>query len=110
MLVLRLIILYVFERRLHNQHRYRRTILDATDDLGQPFLNHPRIFCPFHFMNEDLTRANIAFVEGYIVNQVLCMSTRTIKAGQELFVNYGDDVDRNKWMEAEKTLKHFKNQ
>ena len=49
-------------------------------------------------MNEDLDRANIAFVEGYVVNQVLCMSTREISKGQELFVNYGEDVDRFEWI------------
>ena len=78
-------------------HRYRNMILDATDDQGMPFINHPKILCPFHFMNEDLDRANVAFVEGYVVNQVLCMATKHIKKGQELFVSYGTDVDRSLW-------------
>ncbi len=72
-------------------------VLDATDEQGQPFTHHPRLFCPFHFMNEDKARRNVAFVEGHVVNQVLCMTTRTIRAGQELFVDYGKDVDRDHW-------------
>ncbi|KAJ3044467.1 hypothetical protein HDV00_001894 [Rhizophlyctis rosea] len=80
-------------------HRYRRTILDATDDNGQPFYNHPRLFCPFHFMNEDSTRANMGFLEGAKVNQVICYTLREIQPGEELFANYGKDVDRH-WTEA----------
>jgi coenzyme F420-reducing hydrogenase gamma subunit len=62
-----------------------------------PFWNHPKIFCPFHFMNEHQQKANVAFVEGYVVNQVLVMSIKNIEPGQELFVNYGKDVDRAYW-------------
>lgn len=86
-------------------HRYKKTILDATDANGQPYWNHPKIFCPFHFMNEHTYPAwtNVAFVEGYVVNQVLCLTIQDIKAGQELFVNYGADVDRHSWTDSRKS-------
>ncbi|KAJ3056159.1 hypothetical protein HK097_007883 [Rhizophlyctis rosea] len=80
----------------HYSHRYRKTILDATDDQGQPFTEtHPKLFCPFHFMNEHPERANMKFLDGYIVNQVICMTTKEIQAGEELFANYGKDVERH---------------
>ncbi|KAI9230270.1 MAG: hypothetical protein DHS80DRAFT_731, partial [Piptocephalis tieghemiana] len=79
--------------------RYRHTVLDATDALGQPF-DQPGIspvYCPWHFMNEDTNRGNVLFVEGARVNMVICMSTRRIGAGEELFVYYGTDVERDEW-------------
>ncbi|KND03456.1 uncharacterized protein SPPG_00939 [Spizellomyces punctatus DAOM BR117] len=84
----------------HYAHQYRLTVLDATDEKGQPYWNHPRIFCPFHFMNEDPKRANIVFKEGHQVNQVLCMTTREIQPGDELFANYGKSVERH-WQTGE---------
>ena len=80
------------------KHKYRKTVLDATDEQGQPFLNHPDITCPFHFMNEDFHKANVQFVEGYSVNQVLCMTFKSVKKGSELFVYYGKDVNRSHWL------------
>jgi len=85
------------------QHRYRNTILDATDDQGQPFLNPPKLFCPFHFMNEDKARGNVAFLEGAIVNQVIVMTVKEIRFGEELFANYGNEVDREQWSESAST-------
>lgn len=76
---------------------YRRTVLDATDDQGQPFTDPDgEIFCPFHFMNEtNEKQANILFVEGALVNQVICWTKRDIEPGEELLVWYGRDVDRH---------------
>ncbi|ORE08376.1 hypothetical protein BCV72DRAFT_271885 [Rhizopus microsporus var. microsporus] len=76
---------------------YRRTVLDATDESGQPVTDpeNPR-YCPFHFMNEsDEKGANILFVEGVVVNQVICWTKRDIQPDEELFVWYGRDVDRH---------------
>ncbi|KAJ1971138.1 hypothetical protein H4R35_005445 [Dimargaris xerosporica] len=82
----------------HYSIMYRRTVLDATDEQGQPFTdpNGP-LYCPFHFMNESIGRGNVAFLEGHVVNQVICMTTKNVKAGQELFVYYGSEVDRDHW-------------
>ncbi|KAJ1968404.1 hypothetical protein H4R34_006273, partial [Dimargaris verticillata] len=82
----------------HYSIMYRRTVLDATDEHGQPFTdpNGP-LYCPFHFMNERIGRGNVAFLEGHVVNQVICMTTKNVKAGQELFVYYGSEVDRDHW-------------
>lgn len=76
---------------------YRRTVLDATDDQGQPFTDPDgEMFCPFHFMNEtNEKQANILFVEGALVNQVICWTKRDIEPGEELLVWYGRDVDRH---------------
>lgn len=76
---------------------YRRTVLDATDDNGQPFTDPDgEMFCPFHFMNETSEKqANILFIEGAVVNQVICWTKRDIEEGEELFVWYGRDVDRH---------------
>ncbi|RKP12540.1 hypothetical protein BJ684DRAFT_20928 [Piptocephalis cylindrospora] len=79
--------------------RYRHTVLDATDAFGQPF-DQPGIspiYCPWHYMNEDTNRGNVLFVEGACVNMVICMSTRRIGSGEELFVYYGTDVERDEW-------------
>ena len=76
---------------------YRTTVLDATDENGQPVTDpeNPR-YCPFHFMNEsDEKGANILFVEGVVVNQVICWTKRDIQPDEELFVWYGRDVDRH---------------
>ncbi|KAG0022386.1 hypothetical protein BGZ80_000344 [Entomortierella chlamydospora] len=74
---------------------YRRTVLDATDEHGQPYtdLNGP-IYCPFHFMNED-PDGNVSFITGSVVNQVICITNRDVKAGEELFVFYGKEMDRH---------------
>ncbi|KAI7855117.1 hypothetical protein BDC45DRAFT_506589 [Circinella umbellata] len=76
---------------------YRRTVLDATDEHGQPFIDpEGEMFCPFHFMNEtNEQQANILFIEGAVVNQVICWTKRDIEPGEELFVWYGRDVDRH---------------
>ncbi|PVV04427.1 hypothetical protein BB560_001077 [Smittium megazygosporum] len=84
----------------HYSIMYRRTVLDATNDHGMPFtqMNGP-LFCPFHFMNDDREnkKYNITFVDGEIVNQVICYSTKDIFEGEELFVYYGPEVDREQW-------------
>ncbi|KAI8602545.1 hypothetical protein EDD21DRAFT_284800, partial [Dissophora ornata] len=74
---------------------YRRTVLDATDEKGQPYTepNGP-MYCPFHFMNED-PDGNVSFITGSIVNQVICTTNRDVKAGEELFVFYGREMDRH---------------
>ena len=77
---------------------YRKTVLDATDKDGQPFTGKDGgFYCPFHFMNEDVKRGNVAFVEGRVINQVICVAFKNVNPGDELFVYYGDEVDRNKW-------------
>ncbi|ORX54215.1 hypothetical protein BCR36DRAFT_16089 [Piromyces finnis] len=76
--------------------RYRKTVLDATDENGQPYWNNPKIFCPFHFMNESSVN-NVEFREGNKVNQVLCIAIKEIKPGEEIFVDYGKEIDRTKW-------------
>jgi hypothetical protein len=79
---------------------YRRTVLDATDAQGEPYtLDNDVPLCPFHYMNEakDEAMANILFVEGIVVNQVICWSKRLILPGEELLVWYGNDVNRF-WM------------
>ncbi|KAJ2723020.1 hypothetical protein GGI07_002914 [Coemansia sp. Benny D115] len=84
----------------HYSIMYRRTVLDATDDKGMPYTDPDGpLYCPFHFMNEDRQgeNFNIAFLEGVKVNQVICMTTKVINAGDELFVSYGDEVDRSHW-------------
>ncbi|KAI7892232.1 uncharacterized protein EV154DRAFT_418880 [Mucor mucedo] len=82
---------------------YRRTVLDATDDEGQPITDEdsPR-FCPFHYMNETSSQktASVAFVEGAIVNQIICWTKKDIEEGEELLVWYGKDVHRY-WTEEE---------
>ncbi|OLY85085.1 hypothetical protein AYI68_g735 [Smittium mucronatum] len=77
---------------------YLKTILDATDENGNPYRdpNGP-IFCPFHFMNEDRNNYNMIFEEGSIVNQVICITVKDILPGEELFVNYGLEIDRENW-------------
>ncbi|KAG0205979.1 hypothetical protein BGX28_002529 [Mortierella sp. GBA30] len=79
----------------HYSIMYRRTVLDATDENGMPY-NDPngRLYCPFHFMNEDPS-GNISFITGSVVNQVICTTNRDVKAGEELFVFYGKEVDRH---------------
>ncbi|KAI9270049.1 hypothetical protein EDC94DRAFT_597942 [Helicostylum pulchrum] len=76
---------------------YRRTVLDATDDQGQPVTDptNPR-YCPFHFMNETSSQkaASIAFVEGAVVNQIICWTKKEIEKDEELLVWYGKDVHR----------------
>ncbi|KAG0327399.1 hypothetical protein BGZ99_007729 [Dissophora globulifera] len=74
---------------------YRRTVLDATDEQGEPYTDpNGRMYCPFHFMNED-PDGNVSFITGSIVNQVICTTNRNVAAGEELFVFYGREMDRN---------------
>ncbi|CAG8676908.1 19443_t:CDS:2 [Dentiscutata erythropus] len=88
-------------RASHYSMRYKHTILDATDDKGEPFTDpNGKIHCPFHFMNED-PFGNMVFLEGSEVNQVICWTKRDIKKGEELFVYYGGEVDREHWGQAE---------
>jgi hypothetical protein len=76
---------------------YRKTVLDATDPSGMPYTDpQGEMYCPFHFMNENEEKnSNITFLEGALVNQVICWTKRDIKKGEELFVWYGRDVDRH---------------
>ncbi|KAF9438972.1 hypothetical protein BGZ76_002265 [Entomortierella beljakovae] len=80
---------------------YRRTVLDATDEQGQPFTdpNGP-IHCPFHFMNED-SDGNVSFITGSIVNQIICTTNRDVRAGEELLVFYGKEMDRHWGMNSQ---------
>lgn len=83
----------------HYSIMYRKTVLDATDPDGMPYTDpEGPVYCPFHFMNEDRKGSgNIVFQEGIKVNQVICMTKRTVGKGEELFVSYGDEVDRSHW-------------
>ncbi|KAJ2453142.1 hypothetical protein GGF42_003875 [Coemansia sp. RSA 2424] len=84
----------------HYSIMYRKTVLDATDKDGMPYTDPDGpLYCPFHFMNEDREgqRYNITFLEGVKVNQIICLTSRAIKCGEELFVSYGDEVDRSHW-------------
>ncbi|ORZ27051.1 hypothetical protein BCR41DRAFT_300661 [Lobosporangium transversale] len=77
---------------LHYSLMYQRTVLDATDDHGQPYRDpRGRLFCPFHFMNDD-SDGNVSFIAGSVVNQVICMTNRDVKAGEELLVYFGKEV------------------
>ncbi|KAJ2481561.1 hypothetical protein IWW56_001680 [Coemansia sp. RSA 2131] len=89
----------------HYSIMYRKTVLDATDDAGMPYTDPDGpLYCPFHFMNEarvdnagSAARCNITFLEGVKVNQIICLTARAIEQGEELFVSYGDEVDRSHW-------------
>ncbi|KAJ2164220.1 hypothetical protein GGH15_004043 [Coemansia sp. RSA 562] len=89
----------------HYSIMYRKTVLDATDDAGMPYTDPDGpLYCPFHFMNEarvdnagSAARFNITFLEGVKVNQIICLTARAIEKGEELFVSYGDEVDRSHW-------------
>ncbi|KAI9306579.1 hypothetical protein BJ944DRAFT_159630 [Cunninghamella echinulata] len=76
---------------------YRKTVLDATDDKGEPYTDvNGRLYCPFHFMNDanNMESANILFLEGYVVNQIIIWTKRIIQPGEELLVWYGKEVNR----------------
>lgn len=74
---------------------YRRTVLDATDEQGQPFTDpNGALYCPFHFMNED-PDGNVSFITGSVANQVICTTNRDVKVGDELLVYYGREMDRH---------------
>ncbi|KAJ1532854.1 hypothetical protein HK096_006055 [Nowakowskiella sp. JEL0078] len=90
----------------HYSHRYRNTVLDATDDKGNPFLeNNPSgLFCPFHFMNDSGSAANMMFLEGHLVNQIECVTSRDVVEGEELYANYGNEIEREKWKKNAETL------
>ncbi|KAJ2810828.1 hypothetical protein H4S07_002443 [Coemansia furcata] len=84
----------------HYSIMYRKMVLDATDKDGMPYTDPDGpLYCPFHFMNEDREgqRDNITFLEGAKVNQIICLTSRAIKCGEELFVSYGNEVDRSHW-------------
>ncbi|KAJ1815913.1 hypothetical protein LPJ60_005535 [Coemansia sp. RSA 2675] len=84
----------------HYSIMYRKTVLDATDKDGMPYTDPDGpMYCPFHFMNEDREGRgyNITFLEGAKVNQIICLTSRAIKRGEELFVSYGNEVDRSHW-------------
>ncbi|KAL1921714.1 uncharacterized protein VTP21DRAFT_10356 [Calcarisporiella thermophila] len=75
---------------------YRKSVLDATDERGQPFTDPGGpLYCPFHFMNENPEKAGIIFLEGNVVNQVICWTKRDIQPEEELFVWYGKEVERS---------------
>ncbi|CAO3592693.1 unnamed protein product [Absidia cylindrospora] len=67
-----------------------RTVLDATDDDGQPFTDPTKefetIYCPFHFIRQAVSsdNANILFLRGKIYNQVICWTKRAIQPNEEL--------------------------
>ncbi|KAI9006242.1 hypothetical protein CLU79DRAFT_780538 [Phycomyces nitens] len=67
---------------------YRKTVLDATDEKGQPFEDVKGVvYCPFHFMNETSeSKANMVFLEGDHPNQIICWTKESIKQGEELLV------------------------
>jgi prepilin-type processing-associated H-X9-DG protein len=75
-------------------HRYNHTVLDATNEQG---ILYDQVVdgleCPFYYINES-KKVNIAFVDGNVVNQIICMSTKAIKAGEELYVHYGPEIPR----------------
>ncbi|KAJ3271199.1 hypothetical protein HDV01_006988 [Terramyces sp. JEL0728] len=75
-------------------HRYRNTVLDATNDDGTLYTKKDGVDCPFYYINERKGHVNVQFVEGIVVNQIICNTIKKIERGQELFVDYGVDVDR----------------
>ncbi|KAF9128758.1 hypothetical protein BGW39_004783 [Mortierella sp. 14UC] len=95
---------------------YRKTVLDATDEQGQPFkqelqgvssngqgegqvvvegqVKGEELLCPFHFLNEDKD-GNVSFITGSQVNQVICTTNRAIRAGDELLVFFPRESERH---------------
>ncbi|KAG0374178.1 hypothetical protein BGX24_010729 [Mortierella sp. AD032] len=88
---------------------YRRTVLDATDEQGQPFkqqqgdsgngqvegqVEGEELLCPFHFLNEDKD-GNVSFITGSQVNQVICTTNRRVMAGSELLVFFSRESERH---------------
>ncbi|KAG0253481.1 hypothetical protein BGZ95_006305, partial [Linnemannia exigua] len=88
---------------------YQRTVLDATDEQGQPFkqqqgvsgngrvegqVEGEELLCPFHFLNEDKD-GNVSFISGSQVNQVICTTNRKILAGSELLVFFPRESERH---------------
>ncbi|KAK3811434.1 MAG: hypothetical protein J3R72DRAFT_376706, partial [Linnemannia gamsii] len=88
---------------------YRRTVLDATDEQGQPFkqqqgdsgkgqvegqVEGEELLCPFHFLNEDKD-GNVSFITGSQVNQVICTTNRRVMAGSELLVFFPRESERH---------------
>ncbi|KAI8097016.1 uncharacterized protein BX664DRAFT_292287 [Halteromyces radiatus] len=71
---------------------YGHTVLDATDDQGNLFLDETqedtKIYCPFHFMRQVKTPddANILLLKGKIENQVICWTKREINENEELLI------------------------
>ncbi|KXS20624.1 hypothetical protein M427DRAFT_66573 [Gonapodya prolifera JEL478] len=82
--------------------RYGHIVLDATDPEGLPFTKPGEPgYCCLHFINEDKTRVNVEYIMGAKVNQIIVRTCRDIQKGEELFVDYGDEVDRTKWATPE---------
>ncbi|KAF9930628.1 hypothetical protein FBU30_000254 [Linnemannia zychae] len=89
---------------------YRRSVLDATDEQGQPFkqglslgssqphvagqVQGEELLCPFHYLNEDLD-GNVSFITGNAVNQVICTTNRLVHAGDELTVFFAKESERH---------------
>jgi hypothetical protein len=75
-------------------HRYNHTVLDATNEDG---ILYDQVIedlkCPFYYINES-KKVNIAFVDGAVVNQIICMNTKFIHKGDELYVHYGPEISR----------------
>ncbi|KAI7879693.1 hypothetical protein K492DRAFT_237735 [Lichtheimia hyalospora FSU 10163] len=66
----------------------QKTILDATNDDGQPYQENGVSLCPFHIMREtkDVQCVNVCLLEGVIKNQVICWTRRGIQQGEELML------------------------
>lgn len=66
----------------------QKTILDATNDDGQPYQENGISLCPFHVMREtkDTQNVNVCLLEGVIKNQVICWTRRMIQQGDELML------------------------
>lgn len=70
---------------------YRHTVLDPTDDNGEPLtdITSP-MFCPFHFINETTkAEATVLLEEGETPNQIVCWTRREIQKGEELRAWFG---------------------
>jgi prepilin-type processing-associated H-X9-DG protein len=88
-------------------HRYKNTVLDATNEQGILYDEViPELFCPFHYINEDLKKANVAFIDGHVVNQIICMTLKDIQIGEELYVNYGPEISRPWLVDTDATPIH----
>ncbi|KAI9290933.1 hypothetical protein K502DRAFT_345001 [Neoconidiobolus thromboides FSU 785] len=75
--------------------KYYDFILDATDNNNELYKDKDGgILCPFHFMNEHPDFTNVRFNEGSELNQVECITECDVFKGQELFVFYGVEYER----------------
>ncbi|KAI8885473.1 hypothetical protein K501DRAFT_245950 [Backusella circina FSU 941] len=68
----------------------RTTVLDATDSEGALYTTPGQSIplCPFHYIQEtsDPEGANIIFLEGMVMYQIICWTKRAIVPGEPLFV------------------------